>query len=451
MADANFLLDVMLNEIEECIVFVDREGRIMELSHAYARFLGVKRDEVIGKPVTEVIENTRLAEVLKTKKAEIQTQRVKGRNMVSSRIPIIRNGRVEGAFGRVLFKDVEELDQLYKKIGDLTDELNFYEKSFKKANSSKYSADDIVGKSPAMGELKNTIKHVAFSNSNVLILGESGTGKELVAHAIHSEHYGTHQPFVCVNCAAIPSELMESELFGYEEGSFTGAKKGGKIGMFQAADGGTLFLDEIGEMPLHMQAKLLRVLQDKKVKKVGSNEAKPVNVRVISATNRDLEQMVQEGTFRDDLYYRLNVISLRIPPLRERVEDIPLLVEALVKKVSANPYIRATKVSPRAMEYIKQYHWPGNVRELENVIEHAANFVDEAGLIQVKHLPGNITGMKEKPETRELKVLMAETERQAIIDALMKHGGCRVHAAKALGLSRTSLYEKMEKYNIRID
>jgi transcriptional regulator with PAS, ATPase and Fis domain len=216
-----------------------------------------------------------------------------------------------------------------------------------------------------MRQLKNTIRHVSFSKSNVLILGESGTGKELVAHAIHSEYFGDKKPFVCVNCAAIPSELMESELFGYEEGSFTGAKKGGKIGMFQAADGGTLFLDEIGEMPLQMQAKLLRVLQDKRVKKVGSNEAKKVNVRLIAATNRDLEKMVQEGTFREDLYFRLNVISLRIPPLRERVEDLPLIVDALIQKVSGNPYIKANGISPRAMEYIKKYHWPGNVRELK--------------------------------------------------------------------------------------
>ena len=450
--DADFFLNVMLNETEECIVFVDKKGVIVELSHSYAKFLGVNRDEVIGKPVTEVIENTRLPEVIRSKRPEIaQAHKINGTNMIANRIPIIRNGVVEGAFGRVLFKNVEELDKLYKKIGDLKDELNFYEKSFMQANSSKYSAEDIIGNSPAMGQLKNTIRHVAHSKSNVLILGESGTGKELAAHSIHSEGFGDNRPFVCINCAAIPSELMESELFGYEEGSFTGAKKGGKIGMFQAADGGTLFLDEIGEMPLHMQAKLLRVLQDRSVKKIGSNEAKKVNVRLIAATNRDLEKMVQEGTFREDLYFRLNVISLRIPPLRERIEDIPLLVESLIEKVSDNPYIKATTISPRAMEYIKKYPWPGNVRELENVIEHAANFVDEAGIIQLKHLPGNISGITEKPETKGLKALLAETERQAIIDALMKHGGCRVQAAKALGLSRTSLYEKMDKYQIRFD
>ena len=450
--DADFFLDVMLNETEECIVFVDKKGIIVELSHSYAAFLGVDREKVIGKPVTEVIENTRLLDVIKSRKPEIaQAHKINGTNMIANRIPIIRDGKVEGAFGRVLFKNVEELDNLYKKIGDLTQELNFYEKRFMQANSSKYSADDIIGNSQAIRMLRNTIRHVAFSKSNVLILGESGTGKELVAHSIHSEGFGDERPFVCVNCAAIPSELMESELFGYEEGSFTGAKKGGKIGMFQAADGGTLFLDEIGEMPLHMQAKLLRVLQDRSVKKVGSNEAKRVNVRLIAATNRDLEKMVREGTFRDDLYFRLNVINLRIPPLRERIEDIPMLVNTLVDKVSGNPYIKATTVSPRAMEYIKKYPWPGNVRELENVIEHAANFVDDAGIIQLKHLPGNITGVTEKPETKGLKALLAETERQAIIDALMKYGGCRVQAAKALGLSRTSLYEKMEKHQIRFD
>lgn len=450
--NANFFLDVMLNETDECIIFVDVEGKIVELSYAYAKFLGVNREDVIGKPVTDVIENTRLPNVIETRVAEIaQAHKIKGKNMIANRIPIIRNGKVEGAFGRVLFKNVEELDELYKQIGDMTQELNFYERSFAKSNSSKYGADDIVGNSPAMGELKKTIKHIAYSKSNVLILGESGTGKELVAHAIHSEYHGEDKPFVCVNCAAIPSELLESELFGYEEGSFTGAKKGGKIGMFQASDGGTLFLDEIGEMPLQMQAKLLRVLQDKKVKKVGSNEAKPVNVRIIAATNRDLEAMVREGTFRDDLYFRLNVISVNIPPLRERVEDLPMLVEVLIDKVSGNPYMDARGISPEAMEYIKKYPWPGNVRELENVIEHAANFVGSDGIIHVNNLPKVITGLEKSSEIKTLKQIVDEIERQTIVNALHNNNGSRVKAAKALGISRTSLYEKMEKHNIAVE
>ena len=450
--NANFFLDVMLNETDECIIFVDVEGKIVELSYAYAKFLGVNREDVIGKPVTDVIENTRLPNVIETRVAEIaQAHKIKGKNMIANRIPIIRNGKVEGAFGRVLFKNVEELDELYKQIGDMTQELNFYERSFAKSNSSKYGADDIVGNSPAMGELKKTIKHIADSKSNVLILGESGTGKELVAHAIHSEYHGEDKPFVCVNCAAIPSELLESELFGYEEGSFTGAKKGGKIGMFQASDGGTLFLDEIGEMPLQMQAKLLRVLQDKKVKKVGSNEAKPVNVRIIAATNRDLEAMVREGTFRDDLYFRLNVISVNIPPLRERVEDLPMLVEVLIDKVSGNPYMDARGISPEAMEYIKKYPWPGNVRELENVIEHAANFVGSDGIIHVNNLPKVITGLEKSSEIKTLKQIVDEIERQTIVNALHNNNGSRVKAAKALGISRTSLYEKMEKHNIAVE
>ena len=450
--NANFFLDVMLNETDECIIFVDVEGKIVELSYAYAKFLGVNREDVIGKLVTDVIENTRLPNVIETRVAEIaQAHKIKGKNMIANRIPIIRNGKVEGAFGRVLFKNVEELDELYKQIGDMTQELNFYERSFAKSNSSKYGADDIVGNSPAMGELKKTIKHIAYSKSNVLILGESGTGKELVAHAIHSEYHGEDKPFVCVNCAAIPSELLESELFGYEEGSFTGAKKGGKIGMFQAADGGTLFLDEIGEMPLQMQAKLLRVLQDKKVKKVGSNEAKPVNVRIIAATNRDLEGMVKEGTFRDDLYFRLNVISVNIPPLRERVEDLPMLVDVLIDKVSGNPYMDAKGISPEAMEYIKKYTWPGNVRELENVIEHAANFVGSDGIIHVNNLPKVVTGLEKGSEIKTLKQIVDEIERQTIVNALHNNNGSRVKAAKALGISRTSLYEKMEKHNIAVE
>lgn len=448
-------LNVMLNETDDAIIFVDAEGYILELSYAYAEFLRVERSEAIGKHVSEVIENTRLPIVLKTGKAEFaQPHKIRNQKMIASRIPIIVEGEVKGAFGRVLFKSMSELDGLYKRMGKLEKKLNFYESNFAKANSARYRADDIIGNSPAISQIKDMIKRVAMSNSNVLILGESGTGKELAAHSIHAERWGVgsedsvEHPFVCVNCAAIPAELMESELFGYEEGSFTGAKGGGKIGMFQAANGGTLFLDEIGELPIHMQVKLLRALQEKKIQKIGAVTSEDINVRFIAATNRDLQQMIEEKTFREDLYFRLNVISFEMPPLRERVEDIPHLAMSLLQKVSGNPNIDVRAFSPGAIEYMKSYKWPGNVRELENAIERAANFVSDSGMIEKCHLQGMASGEQFFEGGKTLKIAIEEAERTLIENAITYCKGRKSDAAKLLGISRTTLYEKMEKHQI---
>ena len=450
--DAGFFLNVILNETDDAIIFTDADGYITALSYAYAEFLGVNRSDVIGKHVTDVIENTRMQEVVKSGKPEIaQTQNIRGQKMIASRIPIIVDGEIKGAFGRVLFKSMSELDSLYKRINKLEKKLNFYESNFVKANSAKYKAEDIIGHSPAIMRVKENIKRVAQSNSNVLILGESGTGKELAAHAIHCEKWGgteTKHPFVCVNCAAIPTELMESELFGYEEGAFTGAKGGGKIGMFQAANGGTLFLDEIGELPIHMQIKLLRVLQEKKVQKIGSVTAEDIDVRIIAATNRDLYKMTQEKLFREDLYFRLNVITFLMPPLRERREDIPLLAMHLLEKMSGNSYINVKAFSPEAIKYLKEYHWPGNVRELENAIERAVNFVGESGVIELGHIKGEETISETIGNTKTLKKALEDMEKDLIVNAIAQCKGHKGEAARSLGFSRTSLYEKMDKYSL---
>jgi len=262
---------------------------------------------------------------------------------------------------------------------------------FGKINTAKYKVDDIIGESQLMTNLKDTVKTIAKTNSSVLILGESGTGKELFAHAIHNASNRARQPFICINCGTIPAELIESELFGYEEGSFTGARKGGKVGMFQAAHKGTIFLDEIGDLPLSMQVKLLRVLQDKEIQKIGSNLREAIDVRVIAATNKDPYQMVQENQFRSDLYYRLNVISLRIPALRERKEDIPILSKSFINKLIRKENVKVEKISDSALEYLKHYNWPGKVRELEKVLEIAVNFLGNEKSIRAEHLPKRIT------------------------------------------------------------
>lgn len=449
MVSKEYLLDIILNVTDELFVLVNTEGYIEEISRPYAEFIGVKRLDVIGKHVKDVIENTRLDVIIKTGCTEEgEIQNINGQKMIATRIPIIRNGKVIAAFGRVLFKDINELNNLYEKIKKIETELELYKKQFGKINTAKYVVDDIIGSSSLMYSLKDTIKKIARTNSSVLILGESGTGKELFAHAIHNASERTKQPFVCLNCGAIPAELLESELFGYEEGAFTGARKSGKIGMFQAAHRGTIFLDEIGDLPITMQAKLLRVLQDMEIRKIGSNVRESVDVRVIAATNKDPYQMVQENKFRSDLYYRLNVVSLRIPALRERKEDIPELANAFIKKLSIKENIAVEEISASAMEYLKRYDWPGNVRELENVMERAFNFIGNDKVIRLEHLPSMLTGNFTKIQSKSLKKILDETERAAIIDTLISHCGQKTLTAKTLEISRTNLYEKIRKYHI---
>lgn len=449
--EAAFLLKTIMETTNDAIVYVNKEGYIEMISKPYADFLQVKREEVIGKHVRDVIENTRMDVVIKTGVSEIaEVQEINGNKMIATRIPVFVKGNVVGAVGRVLFRDINELNALYMKISKIEKELNLYKDEFKKVNSAKYSLDSIISESKSMHKIKELTKRTAKTNSNVLILGESGTGKELFAHAIHSISRRANAPFIKVNCGAIPYELLESELFGYEEGSFTGAKKGGKIGKFKAADGGTIFLDEIGDLPMNMQVKLLRVLQDKEIEKIGSNSSEKVDVRIITATNRDLEEMVSEGKFRLDLYYRLNVLTIKVPPLRERKDDIPILSEYLIQKISRRENIRVDRISDSALEYLKRYNWPGNVRELENILERAINFLDEETVIKPEHLPSKITGIMRKKKIRSLKLTLEEVERQAIIDSLIFSNGNKTKAASILDISRTSLYEKIDKYNIEL-
>ena len=448
---ASFLLNTVMEATNDAIVYVNKEGIIEMFSNAYADFLEINKEDAIGNHVTQVIENTRMHIVAKTGKPEIaQVQRIKGRKMIATRIPVYANGRIVGAVGKVLFKDLNELHTLYAEINKIEKELNLYKDEFKKLNMAKYDLDSIVSKSDIMRELKDLTARAAKTNSNVLILGESGTGKELFAHAIHNNSKRRDFPFVKVNCGAIPFELLESELFGYEEGSFTGAKKGGKIGKFKAADGGTIFLDEIGDLPMNMQVKLLRVLQDKEIERLGANYSEKIDVRVIAATNKDLEKMVAEGLFRLDLYYRLNVVSIKIPPLRERKEDIPILANYLIKKISEAENVKVEKILDETLEYLKKYDWPGNVRELENILERAINFLDRDIVIRPQHLPSKITGINSYKEIKSLKSVLEEVEKQTIIDSLIISNGNKTLAANMLNISRTSLYEKIMKYNIDI-
>lgn len=447
--DEASLLETMLAAPDELIVVVNKNGYIENMSQAYGDFLGIQVQNAIGRHVTEVIENTRMDIVVKTGVPETgETQDIHGEKMIATRIPIRKNGMVIGAYGRVLVRNTRELHMLHDKLSSIEMELNMYKRTFEKINTAKYTVDDIIGECSIMQDLKDSVRKVAKTNSNVLIMGESGTGKELFAHSIHAGSMRRKAPFVCVNCGSIPEQLIESELFGYEEGAFTGARKGGKIGLFPAAHGGTIFLDEIGELPLPMQVRLLRVLQDREIQRVGSNVREKVNVRVVAATNRNLYQMVKKGEFRSDLYYRLNVVTLHLPLLRERKEDLPLLIQMILSKISKKESLGAIEISREAMDHLLRYDWPGNVRELENVLERAINFTDAGEKIKAKNLPERITGSMVSQTVMPLKELMENTEKDAIKDALLRCRNCKAKAANELGISRTTLYEKMMKYEI---
>lgn len=319
--------------------------------------------------------------------------------------------------------------------------------------SSKYTIDDIVGQSKSILLLKERIIAAAKSKSTVLILGETGTGKELVAHAIHKLSDRRHQPFVRINCAAIPENLLESELFGYEQGAFTGAVKGGHPGKFQLADGGTIFLDEIGDMSLFLQSKILRVLQEREIEKIGGHFPIPVDVRVIAATHCNLLDMVKQNKFRQDLYYRLHVFPIQTPPLRFFVEDIPLLVDLFITKMAENMGITKPRVDQGFLTDLMKYHWPGNIRELMNITELAVSLSN--GVITKEHLHGEIQFVKDLESVEEdrsaLRTQTDEAEREAILKTIKMYRGNKIKASEALGISRSSLYNKMKKYNIDLE
>lgn len=443
-------LETIMDNDLDCVVVVDTEGIITMFNKAYEKFINVPKEKAIGQHVTKVIENTRMHIVAKTGVAEVaEVQKICGREMICNRIPIIENGKIIGAMGKTMFKDIKDVDAFVDKIKKMQVELEYYRDMVKKIQGAHYTFDHVIGSSPEMAEVKEMAKRAAQKNSTVLIRGESGTGKELFAHAIHYANARRNNPFIKVNCSAIPENLLESELFGYEEGAFTGAKKGGKPGKFELANKGTLFLDEIGDMPLNMQSKLLRVLQEKEIERVGGTTPIPVDVRLIAATNRNLEEMIKEEKFRLDLYYRLNVVDIRIPPLRYHRSDIEEISYYLLNKLSCKLGCPLPEIENDAMEAIINYNWPGNVRELENVLERCLNFMDK-GIIKLSDLPYHIRNAKMGRESTamELRDHIEEAEKLTIINALKSCKGNKVRAAKLLGISRANIYQKINKYNI---
>ena len=442
------LLDIVFESTYYGTVIVDRDGKIQYISNNYCEFLGIERETVVGEHVTDVIENTRMHLITQTGKPEItDLQFLRGNFLIANRMPIIENNQIIGAIGIILFRDLADWKGLNTHINELLSNQLIFKEERKMPEGVKYSLNDLIGKSQEIEELRSHVKRVAMSDISILIRGESGTGKEIIAHSVHQLSGRSDKPFVKVNCGSIPEHLIESELFGYEEGAFTGAKKGGKIGKFQLADGGTIFLDEIGDMPMHMQVKLLRVLQEKEYEAVGSLYPKKINVRVIAATNRPLEKLIEHKQFREDLFYRINAVQLVSPPLRDRIEDIPLLLEHLLKKSTAKIGKRVTSIHPEVLSLIEQYDWPGNVRELENVID-AGVLLSSNEEIRMTDVPEYLKNYKFNTEEKNLKEVLEETEKKIIEKALKKFNFDKKRAAEALGIGNSTLYEKIKKYQI---
>ena len=446
------MLEDALGHAYEGLLITDVNGIILKVNEAYAQFLETTIERLVGRHVTEVIENTRMHLVAKSGVAEIaQLQKIKGHEMICSRIPIVENGKVVAVVGKVMFQNIEDLFTFTDNFKKLKTELEFYKSELSKHLSAKYSFKHIVGISKELEWVKELGRRVAMSSTTILLKGESGTGKELFAHAIHNESPRKFGPFIKVNCAAIPETLFESELFGYREGAFTGAHKKGKKGKFALADKGTIFLDEISELPLTMQVKLLRVIQEKEIEPVGAEGSEAVDVRIIAASNRDLETLVKGGLFRNDLYYRLNVVMLEIPPLRSRRDDIPLLIQFHLRQLEKETGIPVEGVDPDVAEILKQSDWPGNVRELRNVLEQAI-YKKVGPTISRNDIPGALVKgytTQSVPENRAtLKFVTQLAEEEAIRAAIREERGDKQAAAARLGISKSSLYAKVSLYSM---
>lgn len=445
------LLRLIFNNLPSGAMVTDAAGIVTHLNKPYADFLGIDIEKSLGRHCTEVVENTRMHVVGKTGIPEInQIQMIRGQNIVVHRIPIIREGQVIAVFGLVMFQDISEVVKLSGKLHSLESKVRRYEKELMNLRSTRFTLASIIGTSNALVDLKQQALAAAANSSPVLITGESGTGKELFAQAIHHAGPRKLQPFIQINCAAIPKDLLESELFGYDRGAFTGALSSGKPGKFEIADHGTIFLDEIGDLPLDMQPKLLRVLEEKCFERVGGNKLIRSDFRLIAATNQDLEGLIARGHFRKDLYYRLNVISLTIPPLRERPEDVAPLARHLLADFARRNGCTAVRIGAGAMAALTAHSWQGNVRELSNVLERAllAMQGEEIQLADLPFVPKESRTTWNGTDLRSIREIQAHAEKKALRAALKKTGNNKAKAAALLGIHRTLLYKKMKKHGL---
>jgi transcriptional regulator with PAS, ATPase and Fis domain len=425
-------LETVLDVAYEGVAVLDEQGRVTLANARFCTKLGESRERIIGQDIHAFIPMTDYTVALRVLE-------INAIPCVLSTLPITKEGVIKG-FVIKIYEDLDQLADVMQQLHRLNMQLDYYKDELYKANGTSYTISSIVCSDERIAKLKSQVLQVARSNSTVLISGESGTGKELFAHSIHNASNRRKEPFLKVNCSAIPAELAEAELFGYEDGAFTGARKNGKPGKFELADGGTIFLDEIGDMPLVLQSKLLRVIQEKEIERVGAVKTLKIDVRIIAATNKDLKRLIVEGKFREDLYFRINVVELLIPPLRERKPDIPVLADYFIKKYNNLFSKRVEGMTKAVLDALVDYNWPGNIRELENIIERMLNYI-ESGLIGIQDVPEEIR--KAEKTSAITGHSLANIEQKAIQAALIEADGNKSKAARLLGISRSKLYEKL--------
>ena len=424
----------ILDYTHDAIIAIDEKGRISTTNQIAEQMLQPAQPPFVGRPVEEVLPNTHMTNVLHTGEAEIgQMMNIHGTLVSTNRVPIRVGGQVKGVVAT--FQDIKTLQ---------TAERNIRIKLHEKGLVAKYRFSDILGRSPAIRDAKRLSENFADAQFTVMLYGETGTGKEMFAQSIHNASPRRDGPFVAINCTALNRNLLESELFGYADSSFTGARRGGKAGLFETAHGGTVFLDEIGELPLEFQAPLLRVLQEKEVRRVGDDTVIPVDIRIIGATNRNLLQLVEEGKFRRDLYYRLNVLSVLVPPLRERGDDYLEIARCIYERVLPQHTEEEETVFLRVLDRCRSYAWPGNVRELTNLVERVSLLLHrgsrEEEVVQLLNVQ-----WQETPPAAPLVPGSAPAllDREAVQEALRRNGGNLSRTAKTLGVSRSTLYRRL--------
>lgn len=443
--------NLVFDHIQNGALVTDPSGYIIKFNSPYAEFLEIDPNDMIGRKVVEVIENTRMHIVALTGEPESMViQRIKGKDLFVQRIPIKKNGKVMAVFGQIMLKDPHEIRSLAKTLQIMESRVKLYEQELTSLRKARYTLESIKGNSETMDRLRNEAQQAARHSLPVLITGESGTGKEVFAQAVHNASIRRNNPFVRINCAAIPKELFESELFGYTKGAFTGALSEGKPGKFEISGQGTIFLDEIGEMPIEMQPKLLQVLEEKVFERVGGLMPIKADCRIIAATNQNLEEMMTRNVFRKDLYFRLNVVPIHIPPLRNHPEDIFPISLHLLEQISHDLNSGNYSVEPSAKRILMDYKWPGNVRELYNVLERTVSKIDGKN-IKSEDLPFYL---KSVSQTRSpdfnlgLKGIMQETERNVLLDSLSLTKNNRTRAARLLAIDRSVFYRKLKRFKI---
>ena len=448
------LAESILDSVPMGVIFCDRDCIIRFMNETYARYLGISKSDAVGRPITDLIPDSRASIVMKNGLAEMGEHCSVGqgqgkRTLIVNRIPVCDEaGTVVGMLSQSIFGNPSELKSLSEKIERLDQKVSLYKTRMNTALAARYTVDSILGQSAALRAAKQHLLRYAKTEAPVLLLGATGTGKELFANALHHASARSSGPFVGINCAAIPNDLFESELFGYMPGSFTGAQREGRIGKIELAHKGTLFLDEIGDLPLTAQVKLLRVLEDKLVHRLGASSPTHVDFRLVAATNRDLQAMMQDGLFREELFYRMAGLAIRIPPLRERTEDIPMLVAHQLSCMNT----QASNCSDAAMDALMRYAWPGNVRELAGVVGRAASLC-LGKTVELGDLPPEIaaaSGHSPQPITHKalLADIQSNSEQRLIVAALRENKGNMARTARALGISRATLYEKARKHGI---